>query len=281
MPKRLPKIGTVCKEGYKISRNGSCIKDKKYVKPKVKRSPKVGTVCLEGYKITKDGRCVKDKKYKIVLDNVVLDPVVEKKVEEVKTTQEVQKLVENVVDNSKNLSIRVSPSVVEILPTPPVTPITTPPAYSEKDTVELQRELVEAESPQEVKELLENAGVVETPKEEVKQLVEAKSLIEVNEIASKETNSIPALEEKIVERIEKDNTKILKYVQKVFKELNIEYKDCSAVDVYREKLRIQCIKFLGYDSPEHRENCIKDRFKSMTKKYPTILENLRSVGCSV
>jgi hypothetical protein len=57
------KTATVCLEGYKISKNGHCVKDKKYVKAPRKNLPKSATVCLEGYKISKAGRCIKDKKY--------------------------------------------------------------------------------------------------------------------------------------------------------------------------------------------------------------------------
>ena len=67
--KRAPKSATVCLEGYKISKAGSCIKDNKYVKSK-KNLPKSATVCLEGYKISKAGRCIKSKGFKSYITSV-------------------------------------------------------------------------------------------------------------------------------------------------------------------------------------------------------------------
>jgi G:T/U-mismatch repair DNA glycosylase len=66
---------TVCLEGYRISKDGRCIKDKAYkvvvtnvpTKAKKPRAPRAATVCLEGYKISKDGRCIKDKNYKVAV----------------------------------------------------------------------------------------------------------------------------------------------------------------------------------------------------------------------
>ena len=88
-----PIIGTVCPEGYKISKNGKCIKDKTYVKPQRKLAQRSATVCLEGYKITKNGKCIKDKKYKLVIDKVPVTPEIQKMVEAVKP-ETVQKTVE-------------------------------------------------------------------------------------------------------------------------------------------------------------------------------------------
>jgi hypothetical protein len=69
--KRAARMATVCFEGYKISKDGRCIKDKSYAAPP-KRAPKVATVCLEGYKISKDGRCIKDKSYQTVVSSMPL-----------------------------------------------------------------------------------------------------------------------------------------------------------------------------------------------------------------
>lgn len=50
---------TVCPEGKKMTKTGAkCIEDKSYVFPGQRR-----TVCLEGYRISKDGKCIKDKNY--------------------------------------------------------------------------------------------------------------------------------------------------------------------------------------------------------------------------
>ena len=60
---------TVCDKDKKITKDGRCIKDKAYKVvslPKAKKTPRAATVCLEGYKISKDGRCIKDKNYKVV-----------------------------------------------------------------------------------------------------------------------------------------------------------------------------------------------------------------------
>ncbi len=54
---------TVCPEGKKMTKTGArCIEDKDYKWPPLRR-----TVCLEGYKISRDGKCIKDKNYKITV----------------------------------------------------------------------------------------------------------------------------------------------------------------------------------------------------------------------
>ena len=55
---------TVCNEGYKMTKNGKCIKDKKIT---IKAYGQRQTVCYEGYKMTKNGKCIKDKQYKTIV----------------------------------------------------------------------------------------------------------------------------------------------------------------------------------------------------------------------
>lgn len=47
---------------------------KKRAAPKKKVSPKAATVCLEGYKISKAGKCIKDKKYTTVMKSIPTPP---------------------------------------------------------------------------------------------------------------------------------------------------------------------------------------------------------------
>jgi flagellar basal body rod protein FlgG len=58
---------SVCPEGYKITKDGRCIVDKPKKSTVVKEKGQRQTVCYEGYKMTKDGRCIKDKNYKTIV----------------------------------------------------------------------------------------------------------------------------------------------------------------------------------------------------------------------
>jgi ribosomal protein S17 len=63
-------VKKVCPEGKKLTKTGNrCIKIRE-PKPKkitIKAYGQRQTVCYEGYKMTKDGKCIKDKKYKTIV----------------------------------------------------------------------------------------------------------------------------------------------------------------------------------------------------------------------
>jgi hypothetical protein len=73
-----------------------------------------------------------------------------------------------------------------------------------------------------------------------------------------------------------------KYVQKVFKNLNIDYSSCESLDLYKENLRQKCIKFLGYQSDtKKQEGCIATRFRWLMEAHPELESSLNTLGCKI
>lgn len=163
----VPKIGTVCLEGYKISKNGKCVKDKKYAiiasSSLSSKTPAVPTVCLEGYKYSSTtGKCRKI---------VVAVPTI---------CREGFKMTKNgrCIKDKAYTTVFSSAKLEEL---PSLTP-------SMAASVSAPVQLANAESAQEVKELLAESNVTITT-QEAKEIAKAETPQQVSavieEIAAK------------------------------------------------------------------------------------------------